>query len=214
MNGRPASNFDVTLAIKIVNFFHSEWASARNINGDIAVQSKEELDANLRLFYAEARTKDGGNYSRSTLLGFRNGLERYLNNPPHKKGIHIATDPAFQQSNQMLDAKLKDMKKHGEQNVKHKPAIEHEDLRSLKESDVISPTTPQGLLYNVWFHVTLYLCRRSFLFLQDENNKWYATNPQPVKQTRQGGIDDTARYICATAFSKVSKTIISLKVTS
>ena len=31
---------------------------------------------------------------------------------------NITTDPAFQQSNQMLDAKLKDMKKHGEQNVK------------------------------------------------------------------------------------------------
>ena len=87
------------MAIKIVNFFHSEWASARGITGDIAVKSKAELDANLRLFYAEARNKDGGNYSRSTLLGFRNGLERYLNNPPYKKGIHIATDPAFQQSN-------------------------------------------------------------------------------------------------------------------
>jgi len=47
---------------------------------------------------------------RSTLLGFRNGIERFLNNPPFKKGIHIATDPAFQQSNQMLDAKLKNMK--------------------------------------------------------------------------------------------------------
>ncbi|XP_078374382.1 uncharacterized protein LOC144657915 [Oculina patagonica] len=104
----------------------------------------------------------------------------------------------------MLDAKLKDMKKHGEQNVKHKPAIEREDLRSLKESDVISPTTPQGLLYNVWFHVTLYFCRRgregqrnltksSFLFLQDENNKWYATMAHnESSKTRQGGIDDTA----------------------
>ena len=46
-----------------------------------------------------------------------------LNNPPYKKGIHIATDPAFQQSSQMLDAKLKDMKKLGEQNVKHKPVL-------------------------------------------------------------------------------------------
>ena len=100
------------------------------------------MNDNLRLFYAEARNKDGGNYSRNTLLGFRNGLERYLNNPPYKKGIHIATDPAFQQSNQMLDAKLKDMKKHGEQSVKHKPAIEREDLRRLRESDVISATTP------------------------------------------------------------------------
>ena len=48
----------------------------------------------------------GENYSRrSKLLGFRNSLDRYLNNPPCKKGIHITTHPAFQQSNQMLDAK-------------------------------------------------------------------------------------------------------------
>jgi len=46
----------------------------------------------------------------------------------------------------MLDVKLKDMKKQGEQNVKHKPAIEREDLRCLQESAVISPTTAQGLL--------------------------------------------------------------------
>ena len=45
-------------------------------------KTKAELDANLRLFYPEARNKVGGNHSGSTLLGFRNGLERYLNNPP------------------------------------------------------------------------------------------------------------------------------------
>ena len=38
-----------------------------------------------------------------------NGLECCLNNTPYQKGIHIATDPVFQRSNQMLDAKLKDM---------------------------------------------------------------------------------------------------------
>ena len=107
-----------TLAIIVVNFFHSNWASARGINCDIGLKTKTELAANLRVFYAEARDKAGEN---CTLPGFRNGLDRYLNNLPYKKGIHIATDPAFQQSNQMLDAKLKDMKKQGEQNVKHEP---------------------------------------------------------------------------------------------
>jgi len=104
----------------------------------------------------------------------------------------------------MLGAKLKEMKKQGEQNVKHKPAIEREDLQRLKESDAISLTTPHGLLYNVCSHVTLYFCRRgregqrnltrsSFLFLQDENKKWYATMAHDESsKTRQGGIDDTA----------------------
>ena len=96
----------------VVNFFHSEWASARGINRYIGHKTKTELDANLKLFYAEAR--NGENYSRSILLGLRNGLERYLHNPPYKKGTNIANDPAFQ---------LKGMKKYGKQNVKHKPAI-------------------------------------------------------------------------------------------
>ena len=33
----------------VVSFFHSKWASAREINRD----TKTELDANLRLFYAQ-----------------------------------------------------------------------------------------------------------------------------------------------------------------
>ena len=167
-------------------FLHSEWASARGIDENIGGKTKEELNNNLRLFYAEDRNKEGGNYSRSTLLGFRNGIERFLNNPPFKKGIHIATDPAFQQSNQMLDAKLKNMKQQGEESIKHKTCIENEDLRRLKESDVMSPSAPQGLLNNVWFHITLYFCcqghqeqrnlkKSSFVFLQDENGKRYVT---------------------------------------
>ena len=126
-----------------------------NDNRDFFIQIRHRQDVNLRLFYDEAWIKDGENHSRRTLLGFMNGLECCLSNTPYQKGIHIATDPAFQQSNQMLDAKLKYMKKHGEKNVKHKPAIEREDLQRLKESAVISPTTSQGLHFNVWFHFIL-----------------------------------------------------------
>jgi len=187
-------------------FLHSEWASARGIDENIGGKTKEELNNNLRLFYAEARNKDGGIYSRSTLLGFRSGIERFLNNPPFKKGIHIATNPAFQRSNQMLDAKLKNMKQPGEESIKHKPCIEN-DLRRLKESAVMNPSTRQGLLNNVWFHTTLYFCRRgregqrnlkksSFVFLQDDNGKRYATMAQDeASKTHQGGLsDNTASF--------------------
>ena len=85
----------------------------------------------MKVFYAEARNKDGGTYRRSTLLGFRNGIERYLNNPPFNRGIHLATDARFQQSNQMLTAKLKNTKQNGEENIKQKPAISLEDLKEL-----------------------------------------------------------------------------------
>ena len=77
-------------------------------------QNKNRIACQFKVILRWARNKDEQNYSRSTLLEFnRNGLERYLNNPPYKKDIRIAIDPAFQQSNQMVDAKRKDMKKFG-----------------------------------------------------------------------------------------------------
>ena len=42
--------------------------------------NSKELDQNLARFYVEARTKKGEEYSRSALLGFRNSIERHLNN--------------------------------------------------------------------------------------------------------------------------------------
>ena len=41
------------MAMIVVNFFHSQWASATGINGDTAHKTKTELDANLRLFYTD-----------------------------------------------------------------------------------------------------------------------------------------------------------------
>ena len=102
----------------------------------------EELDRNLRHFYAEARNKEGENYSRATLLSLRNGIERYRNTPPHSLGIRFTHDSRFVLSNQMLHAKIKQLKQEGMQNTKHKPAIEKEDLAKLKTSEVFASRCP------------------------------------------------------------------------
>ena len=62
----------------------------------------------------------------------------------------------------MLDAKIKQFKKGGLQNTSHKPAIELEDLEKLKNSEILSLTQPWSLLRNVWFHISLFWCRRGF----------------------------------------------------
>ena len=46
----------------------------------------------------------------------------------------------------MLNAKVVSLKRHGKENVKHKPAIETEDLVRLKSSHVLSPTNPLGVV--------------------------------------------------------------------
>ena len=70
-----------TLAMIVENFFIQNGLRQE----ELIQKTKAELDTNLRFiyFFAETHNKDGGNYHRNTLLGFRNGLERYLKNPPY-----------------------------------------------------------------------------------------------------------------------------------
>ena len=136
------------------------WCSEKAIQTPLENMTNGQLDQNLRRFYAEARTQKGEPYSKSTLLGFRHGIERYLNAPPHSKGLQLASDPTFFRSNQMLDAQLVNLRRNGKENVTHKPAMEEQHLRQLKTSGVFSLSSPLSLLRNVWFHIVLYFCRR------------------------------------------------------
>lgn len=97
-----------------------------------------QLDENLRRFYAEVRTKNKEEYSKSALLGLRHGVERFLNSPPFNKGIKISANPM---SNQMLDAKIKQLKSSGKENVHHKPPLE-QDLAKFKTSEVFNLNYP------------------------------------------------------------------------
>lgn len=142
-----------------------------------------ELDRNLSRFYVEARTKECKEYSRSALLGFRNAIERFINN--NGKSIKLSKNNQFQQSNKILDAKLKINRRAGKENVKHKAIIVQRDMQKIKTSAYLAMDNPNGLLRRTWFFVTLYWCRRgregqrtlrsdSFKFCQDENGREYA----------------------------------------
>ena len=119
-----------------------------------------QLDTNLRRFYAEARSKSGESYSKSSLLGFRHSFERYLNAPPLRRGLKLSSDPRFKRSNEMLNAQIVHLKRQGKENVTHKPAIESEDLMKLKTSPAIALSNPLVFLRNVWFHVVLSVKKR------------------------------------------------------
>ena len=91
-------------------YLFSEWAQQKNVKKPIHEQSDQELDKNLRAFYAEARNKEDKEYGKSTLLCLRSGIERYLNFPPYNRGLKFSQNPVFKNSNMMLDAKIKDLK--------------------------------------------------------------------------------------------------------
>lgn len=164
------------------------------------------MNETLRVFYAEVRNKNGEEYGKSTLMCLRSGIERHLNFPPYNRGLRFSQDSTFKTSNMMLDAKIKKLKREGKQDVNHKPAIAVPDLQKLKVHPVLSPSTPLGLLRNVWFHTTLFWCRRgregqrrltseSFKFLLDENSRPYATMAHDESsKNHPGGISDPESF--------------------
>ncbi|PFX20755.1 hypothetical protein AWC38_SpisGene14781 [Stylophora pistillata] len=132
------------------------WCSERKVAKNLHEMNNTELDLNLRYFYAEARTKDGALYSRSSLLGLRNAIERYLNNPPFNRGISISKGTDFQASSKLPQSQIKLNKCEKKENTKHKPPIPVADLQKLKSSNTIRGDNPWGLLWNIWLHITLY----------------------------------------------------------
>ena len=178
-----------------------------------------ELDLNLARFYVEARTKKGEEYSRSALLGFRNSVERYLNN--NGRTVKISRNQVFQKSNKILDAKLRINRRAGKENVQHKPVIVPSDLAKIRASPFLSVTNPAGLLRRTWFYVSLYWCRRgregqrdlrrdSSKFTKDANGREYTVmtheeatlkpswwwNQQALSWTRNKALQHWSRRWC------------------
>lgn len=128
------------------------------------------------------------------------------NSPPNNRGISLTKDPQFVLSNQMLDAKIKQLKKEGLQNTSHKPAIELEDLEKLKNSEILSLTQPWSLLRNFWLHIKLFWCRlgfegqrslkrRSFTFDVDAKGDHFVsmTHDESTKN-HPGGVSDVESF--------------------
>ena len=70
--------------------------------------SKEELNELLVDFYPNARKKTGGNYKKTALTSICFGLQRYFN---RKRGFNIIGDGVFEQSNQVLEAVVVQLKR-------------------------------------------------------------------------------------------------------
>ncbi|CAH3033944.1 unnamed protein product [Pocillopora meandrina] len=110
----------------LCRFLLIAWCTEKRLSKNLHEMSKKELDKNLRYFYAEARTRGGALYSRSSLLGLRNANERYLNNPPFNRGISITKGTEFQSSNKLLQSMIKLNKRE------HKIQTSHSSSRPSK----------------------------------------------------------------------------------
>lgn len=137
-----------------------EYLSEKAQSPDFETLDKEALCAVLRSFYAEARSKSGQLYSKSSLISIRSSLNRYLNEPPYCRTLDLTKDPELRSANLTLAAVIRRLEEQGAGPVVQKQAITRPDLRKLYESSVLNIDTPFGLLNKVWFETCMYFCTR------------------------------------------------------
>ncbi|XP_076578077.1 uncharacterized protein LOC143314789 isoform X1 [Chaetodon auriga] len=137
-----------------------EYLSEKAQSPDFETMDKEALCAVLRSFYAEARSKSGQLYSKSSLISIRSSLNRYLNEPPYCRTLDLTKDPELRSANLTLAAVIRRLEEQGAGPVVQKQAITRSDLRKLYESSVFNTDTAFGLLNKVWFETCMYFCTR------------------------------------------------------
>ena len=89
-----------------------------------------------------------GNYKKTALTSIRFGLQRYFN---RKRGFNIIADSAFEQSNQVFEAVVVQLKRQGFAKVDHHEPIKKEDLAKIYSSYDQSSPSPKSLQQFVWF---------------------------------------------------------------
>ena len=97
---------------------------------DFGSVTPSQLDTVLSKFYLEARTATGNHYKASSLMNFRQNLNRLLQSVPYDRNINVVKDLAFQ-SNETFKTAMCELKALGNGEVDHYPQITLSDLRKI-----------------------------------------------------------------------------------
>ncbi|XP_021368180.1 uncharacterized protein LOC110459952 isoform X2 [Mizuhopecten yessoensis] len=159
-----------------------EWLASHGMSNNIETMDAVTLNNSLEHFYAGASTRDGKPYTRSTLVGIRASMNRYMQTLPLGNVYSVLKSDAFASSNAVLE-RLCDRDK-GRERITIKKCLSCEDLSKLMLSGVLSTCNPLSIVRKVWFDLTLHfgikgkeairtLTKDSFILETDENGLNY-----------------------------------------
>ena len=110
----------------------------------------EILGDQVRRFYGHLASKSGKEYSKSSLVNIRAGLNRHLSSPPWNRQINLMKDRTFQAANQVFCGLMRDYRARGKDVSQHKAALTNADVERLYSSGTLSDKNPQALLFKVY----------------------------------------------------------------
>ena len=92
----------------------------------------------LHEFFRSFKSKAGKDYSKSSMINLRFGLNRFLRLPPNSRVINLMRNDVFQNANQVFKGKLCQIKKSGNDKSEPRSDIAQADLDKLFDEYFIS----------------------------------------------------------------------------
>lgn len=142
-----------------------EYLESKGESEDFEDFQCEKLDDLLSKFCMEARTKDGEMYKKSTMLSYRQGLQRYLER--HKE-INIIKGEEFKKSTKAFKCIGKELKKQGLAVIDHYLAITDQHLEAIYDYLTKRLEDAQILQYKVI--INIFEENTVYVYLQPQSN--------------------------------------------
>ncbi|KAK7110393.1 hypothetical protein V1264_014276 [Littorina saxatilis] len=147
---------DVRLLRKFINEQYPEFQ-----NTDLSDIDHDGLCDMLCKFLTVAKREDGSDYEPSTIRGIIASIDRHLSSKGRMR-IATATDAKSKRVQDVLNSKLKTLKKGGKGNLPNKAdPLGDDDVDTLWSSGQLGTQTPKTILNSLWWNNTLHFGMRS-----------------------------------------------------
>ena len=129
----------------------SDWLFERGQDPNFETYDMQQLASTLRRFYGEVNNKKGLDYSKSSMLGIRSGINRHITGPPFNRIINIISDKEFMPANKVLNGRIKNNRALGLDQSSHKKPISEGDMKKLYTTKTLNNDSAESLLHKVFF---------------------------------------------------------------
>ena len=173
----------------------------------------------LDSFYASLQTQKGKEYSKSTLTGVRDEINRFFTQPPNNNPFNIMKDRSFKKSNNVVSGIMKELKRAGKDTTENKEPISQADLKKLQMSGLFSTETPQTLQNKVFFDIMTHFGRRgmeglrslkttSFKFVTDSDGHRYVAMAYNEADKTHHGVDSKEKHKAARMYKTTGESCL------
>ena len=115
------------------------------------------MNTRLRVSYGSLQTKDGKDYSKSSLAGIRSAISRHMTSLPHNRKLSLMKDSELMTSHHVFAGLTKMLKRNGKDVTICKKAISEGDIHKLYTSGVFGLEDPVSLQNKVFWDIMLNL---------------------------------------------------------